>query len=544
MKRFGLICLLALVALFTYQVADAQFVSPGWGYGIEGGIAKGANGGPETWQPQFRGYLQNSIMSQLGLQVGFSYTELEARNIYSTQTAMVDARLLFSPFQFMSSYPYVYAGAGVSKDWGGAASTEYLPVIPIGLGLETAIGQGLNLQLNGGYNLVLSDELDGRVRNEDNLNSITNGRQDAYYNLMVGLVYSGPIKSLDPDRDGLFNEDEKLYGTNPDKADTDGDGLNDGEEHNIHNTNPLLADSDKDGLSDGDEINRYDTNPLVADTDKDGLVDGEEVNLYHSNPKIADSDHDTIADGIEVNQYRTDPNKADTDGDGLSDADEINKHHSDPVMADSDNDGLKDADEIAYHSNPLVPDTDNDGLSDGDEVNRYKTDPSKADTDGDGLSDADELNKHRTNPLLVDSDDGGMNDGAEITAKRNPLDAKDDLFDMSKGTKIVLNGINFDTNKYAVLATSEVTLEKARASMAANPDALVTLSGYTDSVGSDDANRTLSLKRAQSVKDWLVANGIPASRIKVVGMGEAEPIGSNETAEGRAQNRRMEFAVR
>ncbi|MCB2212077.1 OmpA family protein [bacterium] len=106
-----------------------------------------------------------------------------------------------------------------------------------------------------------------------------------------------------------------------------------------------------------------------------------------------------------------------------------------------------------------------------------------------------------------------------------------------------MNGINFDTNKYAVLATSEVTLEKARASMAANPDVTVTLSGYTDSVGSQDANRTLSLKRAQSVKDWLVANDIPASRIKVVGMGEAEPIGSNETAESRAQNRRMEFTV-
>ena len=136
-----------------------------------------------------------------------------------------------------------------------------------------------------------------------------------------------------------------------------------------------------------------------------------------------------------------------------------------------------------------------------------------------------------------------MVDGAEIKAGKNPLDPKDDLFDLSKGKKIVLRGINFETNKFKVLPESEWILEKARASMKATPDATIVISGHTDSVGSDDANRTLSQKRAQAVKDWLVAKGINTGRMKVVGKGEMEPMATNETEDGRAQNRRIEFLV-
>jgi outer membrane protein OmpA-like peptidoglycan-associated protein len=136
-----------------------------------------------------------------------------------------------------------------------------------------------------------------------------------------------------------------------------------------------------------------------------------------------------------------------------------------------------------------------------------------------------------------------MNDGAEIKAGKNPLDPKDDLFELIKGKKVVLHGINFDTNKFKVLPESEWILEKARASMVAYPDVTVVIVGHTDNVGSDEDNRTLSQKRAQSVKDWLVAKGIDAGRMKVVGKGETEPMASNDTDDGRAQNRRMEFLV-
>jgi outer membrane protein OmpA-like peptidoglycan-associated protein len=534
MNRFILLAML-VISLVAFNSANATtFLGPNWGYGVEGGGARGDNaGGNEDWRPQLRAFLQTRIMSQLCTQIGVGYTELFTKSVYSTETLEADFTLLYSPFQLQESYPFFYAGFGVTKDM-DVKGSGYLPLIPFGVGVQSSIGEALLLQVRGGYNLSLSDDLDGRTRSSTDLNSLTNGKHDGFFSIMIGLVFGkkheitpskpiadAPVAEYDTDKDGLSDLAEKEYGTDPKNPDTDNDGLND-----------------------GDEVKKYKTDPLKADTDGDGLTDGKEVSIYHSDPLKVDTDGDGLNDGIEVTQYKTDPLKADSDNDGLSDSDELNKYRTDPLNKDSDGDGLSDGDEvIKYHGDPLKVDTDGDGISDGDEVNRYKTDPSKADTDGDGLSDGDELNKHRTDPLKVDTDEGGMVDGAEIKAGKNPLDPKDDLFDLSKGKKVILHGINFDTNKFKVLPESEWILEKARASMVANPDATIVISGHTDSVGSDEDNRTLSQKRAQAVKDWLVEKGINAGRMKVVGKGELEPMATNETEDGKAQNRRIEFLV-
>ena len=81
----------------------------------------------------------------------------------------------------------------------------------------------------------------------------------------------------DPDHDGCDNGCEQTNGTNPNVADTDGDGLNDGAEIYTYKTNPLKADTDGDGLTDGQEVNIYHTDPLNPDTDGDGVSDGAEV---------------------------------------------------------------------------------------------------------------------------------------------------------------------------------------------------------------------------------------------------------------------------
>ncbi|MBS1537989.1 MAG: OmpA family protein, partial [Bacteroidetes bacterium] len=88
--------------------------------------------------------------------------------------------------------------------------------------------------------------------------------------------------------------------TDPLKADTDGDGLNDGNEVNSTKTDPLKADTDGDGLNDGNEVNSTKTDPLKTDTDGDGLTDGDEVNRYKTNPLDPDTDKGTINDGEEV----------------------------------------------------------------------------------------------------------------------------------------------------------------------------------------------------------------------------------------------------
>ena len=127
---------------------------------------------------------------------------------------------------------------------------------------------------------------------------------------------------LDSDNDGLPDYAEKIYGTDPENADTDGDGLSDYDEIYKTGTNPLKYDTDDDGVNDAD-----------SDNDKDGLTNSEELALG------------------------TDPNSADTDGDGLSDYDEINKHNTDPLKADSDGDTLNDGDEIILGLDPNDPET-------------------------------------------------------------------------------------------------------------------------------------------------------------------------------------------
>ncbi len=140
----------------------------------------------------------------------------------------------------------------------------------------------------------------------------------------------------DHDADGLTNLHEFLIGTDPADADSDHDGLSDGQEilgfnfngHVIH-TDPRNPDSDGDGISDGDEAagilvgtTTYWTNPANADTDGDGLADNDEVRLG-TDPTRSDTDGDGLADGAEVSVYGTNPAKADTDGDGLGDKWEI-----------------------------------------------------------------------------------------------------------------------------------------------------------------------------------------------------------------------------
>jgi outer membrane protein OmpA-like peptidoglycan-associated protein len=76
-----------------------------------------------------------------------------------------------------------------------------------------------------------------------------------------------------------------------------------------------------------------------------------------------------------------------------------------------------------------------------------------------------------------------------------------------------------------------------------NPTLVMTVEGYTDSIGSAESNQRLSEARAQAAKDWLVGAGIDPARVFAVGYGEERPIGDNETEEGRAQNRRIEFRL-
>ena len=109
--------------------------------------------------------------------------------------------------------------------------------------------------------------------------------------------------------------------------------------------------------------------------------------------------------------------------------------------------------------------------------------------------------------------------------------------------KIVLRGVNFDFNKYNIRPDAVPILEQACSILKSEPSINVSCQGHTDSIGSDAYNMRLSERRANSVRDWLVKCGISPSRLTTKGFGKRNPVASNATAEGRAQNRRTELVV-
>ena len=103
--------------------------------------------------------------------------------------------------------------------------------------------------------------------------------------------------------------------------------------------------------------------------------------------------------------------------------------------------------------------------------------------------------------------------------------------------------VTFDYNKASLTAVAKSNLDKLVEVFNEYPDTDLLIVGHTDNVGSQNYNLPLSQKRAQSVKDYLVSKGIASSRLTSQGKGLEEPIADNTTAEGRAQNRRVEVTI-
>jgi outer membrane protein OmpA-like peptidoglycan-associated protein len=507
--------------------AFSQYTDTGFEVGAHGGatydqstgirkVAPGVNGGLDLAFPLF---------PILQLEASGSYAELRSDSTL-TLMGLGDLKLKMAVARVPGFIPYIFAGGGAIKyrhddqrrdstiiPPRGTEKAGWLWYMPGGAGFQIKIYKGTAIDFRGTYNYVFSPHLTPDPDKDD----------DAFFTGQVGLrVGSGP-PNRDSDGDELLNRDEKRIGTDPRKPDTDGDGLKDGEEYSSYKTNPLVSDTDGDGLADGAEVKTRHTDPLKTDTDGDGLNDGDEVTLHNTNPLKADSDDDGLGDREEITAYQTSPLKADTDGDGFEDREEIANYRTDPLKADSDDDGLGDREEVtAHHTDPFIADTDGDGLPDGVEVSTHKTDPLKVDTDG-----------------------GSIADGVEVERGSNPLNSADDVpppamvFEINKA--VVLPGIQFKSNSAEILPESEAVLIQAFNALNDNPKVEVEVGGHTDAIGSDSNNQKLSERRANSVKQWLVAKGISAGRIATRGYGESKSIASNDTDEGRGLNRRIEF---
>jgi outer membrane protein OmpA-like peptidoglycan-associated protein len=111
------------------------------------------------------------------------------------------------------------------------------------------------------------------------------------------------------------------------------------------------------------------------------------------------------------------------------------------------------------------------------------------------------------------------------------------------GEKIILKNIFFETAKYDLKQQSKVELDKLVAFLTKNKNLTIEIGGHTDSDGNPQLNLTLSKNRANSVKEYLVENGIPSERLQSKGYGSKEPIADNDSATGKAKNRRTEFKI-
>jgi len=114
-----------------------------------------------------------------------------------------------------------------------------------------------------------------------------------------------------------------------------------------------------------------------------------------------------------------------------------------------------------------------------------------------------------------------------------------------RGTVITLDGsVLFVTGKAELLPIARDRLNQVAKSLKElDDDKLVSIEGFTDSRGADDMNMKLSQDRANAVKDYLVSQGVKPEKVRALGRGEANPVASNETPEGRANNRRVEIVV-
>jgi len=341
-----------------------------------------------------------------------------------------------------------------------------------------SFGGGFNIRL--GENIMFNVQETVLYSTNDNKDGVVSKRNDAFLQHTVGLTFNIG-KKHDEDNDKVADRLDKCPATPPNVA-VDKDGC------------PL--DRDKDGVAD-----HVDACPDAAGTaalkgcpDKDG--DG-----------IADNE-DSCPDVAGLTEFKGCP---DTDKDGVTDLDD--KCPDTKAGLKVDNTGC-----------PM--DNDKDGL-----INEDDACPDKAgtvalkgcpDTDGDGVAD----NEDRC-PTVKGT----------IANKGCPEMAKEDV---KKITQIA-SKIFFETNSDKLKVASLVQLDELSEILKKYEGANLVIEGHTDSQGDDPYNMTLSQKRTESVKTYLMGKGIMESRLTASGFGESKPIADNKTSDGRAKNRRVEL---
>lgn len=294
---------------------------------------------------------------------------------------------------------------------------------------------------------------------------------------------------------GVGAPDFRIFGTlgwSPSDGDRDGDGIPDRSDKCPDDPGP----AENDGCP-------------WPDTDGDGLIDPEdrcpEVPGPVENQGCPYGDND--GDGIPNDQDKCPDVAGPAENDGCP-------------WADSDGDGIPDN----LDKCPLDPE-DKDGFQDEDGC-------PDLDNDGDGILDVDDDCPNEPETINGFEDDDGCPDEGESKVRVTDTQIE------------ILDKVFFDFNKATIRPESFNLLRQVGATLRANANITkIQIEGHTDAVGKADYNLNLSQQRADAVRTFLIEYGIAADRMTSVGFGLTRPIASNDTQQGRDQNRRVEFNI-
>jgi outer membrane protein OmpA-like peptidoglycan-associated protein len=287
------------------------------------------------------------------------------------------------------------------------------------------------------------------------------------------------------------------YGAEIVPRDTDGDGIKDKTDACPNEPEDFDGFEDDDGCPD-------------LDNDGDGIPDASD----------ACPDLPEDFDGFEDSDGCPD---LDNDQDGIPDAQDACPDEPEDFDGVEDTDGCPD----------LVKDSDNDGIPDdtdrcplqAEDIDGFQDDDGCPDLDNDLDGIPDEVDNCPNSPETFNGfqDEDGCPDERPIQER------------------FVLKGVHFESGSAALTPDSYSVLDDVVRSLQAYPEVRIEIRGHTDSQGPASFNLELSQRRAESVRQYMVNSGIDPSRVVAIGVGEEEPISSNASADGRAQNRRIEF---
>ncbi len=337
--------------------------------------------------------------------------------------------------------------------------------------------------------------------------------------------------SLDADGDGVQNRSDVCPNT-AFGIEVDDRGCPVGEE--------MVADEDGDGVEDADDAcpdtafgSDVDADgcPVPKDSDGDGVPDendacpntraGARVDGRGCPPPVApiDSDSDGVSDSRD--SCPNTPAGARVDARGC------------PLPADADGDGVTDADDACPNS-PAGANVDARGCPVAAPTPTPTPPSPPADRDGDGVADAGDACPNTPGGQRVDVR------GCPIMIEVREV-APPPAGEAGPVPEGVLQGVTFRGGTAVLSPESRAALDQVARSLLGNPAVRVEIAGFTDSAGAQALNMSLSQARANMVRWYLIDRGVPGARMMARGYGPENPVASNDTPEGRAQNRRVEL---